>query len=228
MKRQYFLVIDTETTLDHTVLDFAAVVCDRRGKIYHSCAVVVKDVELSTLYHNKDSGFFNSANLERRISKYNDMIADGRRMVASVAAINRWLDKCLEKYNPMLTAYNLTFDYGKCNNTGIILDKFTNRFCLWNAASSIICHRKPYLRYVLQNHLFNCPTPKGNMSFRTDAEAVAGFVTGALIDEPHTALEDITGFEIPILLKVIATKDWQSKICNYAWNNFQVKDHYHA
>lgn len=228
MKRQYFLVIDTETTLNNKVLDFAAVVCDRRGKIYHSCAVMVKDVELSTLYHNRDVGYFNTANLERRIAKYNDMIADGRRIMASVAAINRWLDKCLEKYNPVLTAYNLAFDYDKCNNTGIVLDKFTNRFCLWNAASSIICHRKPYLRYVLQNHLFNAPTPKRNMSFRTDAEAVAGFVTGAFIDEPHTALEDITGFEIPILLKVIAAKDWQSKICNYSWNNFQVKDHYYA
>ena len=228
MKRQYFLVVDTETTTDDKVIDFAAVVCDRRGKIYHSCAVVVKDVELSTLYHNTQTGFFNSANLNRRIAKYNDMLADGRRIVATVGAINRWLDKCAKKYNPMLTAYNLAFDYGKCNNTGIVLDQFTNRFCLWHAASSILCHRKPYLRYVLQNHLFNAPTPKHNMSFRTDAEAVAGFVTGAYIDEPHTALEDITGFEIPILLKVISTKDWQSKICAYAWNNFQVKDHYNA
>jgi len=228
MKQQYFCVVDTETTIDNKVIDFAAVIVDRRGKIYDSIAVIVKDLELSTLWYNEKTGFFNAANLERRIKNYNTMLDDGRRVIASVGAINRWLDKCITLYNPVLTAYNLTFDSEKCSNTGIILDGFTNRFCLWYAASAIICHRKAYLRYVLQNHLFNAPTERGNMTFRTDAEAVAGFVTGTFTKEPHTALEDITGYEIPVLLKVIAIKDWQSKICNYSWANFQVKDHFNA
>ena len=43
MKRQYFAVLDTETTLNDTVMDFAIVVCDRHGKIYNSCSVLVRE-----------------------------------------------------------------------------------------------------------------------------------------------------------------------------------------
>jgi len=44
MKRQYFAVLDTETTLNDTVMDFAIVVCDRHGKVYNSCSVLVREI----------------------------------------------------------------------------------------------------------------------------------------------------------------------------------------
>ena len=81
---------------------------------------------------------------------------------------------------------------------------------------------------MLDNHRFNNATDKGNMTFKTDAETVAGFVTGNLIAEPHTALEDARDFEIPILQKIVRSKGWRDRIEPYDWKKFQVKDHYNV
>ena len=72
MKRQYFAVLDTETTLNDTVMDFAIVVCDRHGKIYNSCSVLVREFyDPMTLFHDKNNnGFWSNANLERRRANY--------------------------------------------------------------------------------------------------------------------------------------------------------------
>jgi hypothetical protein len=230
MKRQYFAVLDTETTLNDTVMDFAIVVCDRHGKIYNSCSVLVREFyDPMTLFHDKNNtGFWSNANLERRRANYQNMLDSGTRMLASVTAINNWINKCIGTYDPILTAYNLAFDANKCANSGIVLDSFTSRFCLWQAAVGNICRSKKYKRFVLDNHRFNNATDKGNMTFKTDAETVAGFVTGNLITEPHTALEDARDFEIPILQKIVRSKGWRDRIEPYDWKKFQVKDHYNV
>jgi hypothetical protein len=230
MKRQYYAILDTETTLDDTVMDFAIIICDRKGKIYNKCGVLIREFyNPDNFFYNKNNnGFWSNANLERRRANYNNMINTGQRIIASVNAINNWINKCIGTYDPILTAYNLSFDLSKCANSNIILDDFTSRFCLWQAAIGNICHSKKYKRFVLENHRFNTPTDKGNMTFKTDAETVAAFITGVMIAEPHTALEDARDFELPILQKVINTKNWRNKITPYDWKNFQVKNHYTA
>ena len=40
-KKQYFCILDTETTMGDTVADFAMIICDREGNIYNQCAVLV-------------------------------------------------------------------------------------------------------------------------------------------------------------------------------------------
>ena len=126
MKRQYFAVLDTETTINDTVMDFAIVICDRHGKIYNSCSVLVREFyDPATLFHDKNAnGFWASANLERRRANYQNMLDSGTRMLASVTAINNWINKCIGTYDPILTAYNLAFDSSKCANSGIVLDSF--------------------------------------------------------------------------------------------------------
>jgi hypothetical protein len=226
--KQYFLVFDTETSITDKVVDFGAVICDRQGNIFSQCAVLVNTVfGVDSLFYDKAAaGIWSVNSVQRRMDNYNNMLNTGSRMLASVNAINRWLDKANTKYNPELTAYNLAFDISKCRNTGIELDIFQKRFCLWAASVGNICNTKAYREFVLSNHLFNARTDKGNMTYSTTAENVTGFLTGTLTDEPHTSLEDIIGYELPTLVHIAKKAKWREKITPYSWNYHQVNQHF--
>ncbi len=116
-KKEYFCIIDSETTITDKVFDFAAVICDRTGKIHHQCAIIVQDFCNDELFYDNRNPIWSRQNATKKRDEYSKMVASGSRMVASSNAINRWLDKAIEKYNPMLTAYNLSFDDGKCRNS---------------------------------------------------------------------------------------------------------------
>lgn len=227
-KKQFFLIVDTETTITDKVADFGAVICDRTGKIHAQCAVMVQNVfGVDDLFFDKNaSGLWSKASVERRTGHYQAMLENGSRMLASVHAINRWLEKAAAKYDPELTAYNLPFDASKCANTQIDLNMFSKRFDLWAAAVGNICNTKAFKNFVLQNHRFNAPTEKGNMTFKTDAETVTGFLSGQMTEEPHTSLEDVIGYELPTLVHIVKKKNWRDNITPYAWSDHQVKDHF--
>ena len=218
-KKDYFITIDTETTQDNLVADFAAVITDKKGNIHAQIAVLVKSVftnkELHPLFHlYGDSGdMWSKAGLPKRYAAYEKMLDNGTRMLATKAAINKWLYLAAGKYNPILTAYNLPFDIDKCRNTEIDLDVFKNRFCLWAAAQHKWGKTKQYKNFALANNALNNATlptknfPHGNLSFKTNAETMARFILGLpdMPDEPHTALEDVIDYELPIL-KTISLK----------------------
>jgi hypothetical protein len=227
-KKQYFAILDTETTVADTVADIGIAIVDREGVIHNQMAVLVAGhYGTHELFHDKNANdIWGYAGLNRRKASYNAMLETGTRMIAGVSAVNLWIQKAIGRYNPTLTAYNLAFDVSKCNNTGIDLNGFKDRFCLWQAAVGNICNSKGYKQFVLDNHLFNTPTGKGNMTFKTNAEVVCGYITGTLIDEPHTAIEDAINFELPILKHILKKRDWQSKVTPYDWNKFQVKNHF--
>ena len=239
-KKDYFLTVDSETTNTDMVADFAAVISDRKGNILNQCAVLVdgifnnpsehplfvdKRVPLESIWSRNGQG--------KRYDNYRRMLEGGSRMIASIAAINRWLDKAASTYNPYLTAYNLPFDRNKCENTGIDLTMFENQFCLWAASYSRWAHTKKYKNFVLSQHGFNIPTALGNMSYKTNAEIMARFVLNKpdLEDEPHTALEDIIFYELPILnalVKSTSTKNLIENTKPYNWKDFQVKNWFKA
>ena len=229
-KKQFFLIVDTETSITDKVADFGAVVCDRQGQIFTQCAILVQSVfGVDSLFYDRNApGIWSQASVSRRMDNYNAMLNAGSRMLASVNAINRWLEKVAGKYNPTLTAYNLAFDNSKCANTGIDLNMFSDRFCLWGAAVGNICNTKKYREFVLQNHLFNTPTAKGNMTFSTTAEAVTGYLSGNMTEEPHTSIEDIIGYELPTLVHILKRRDWKEKVIPYDWNKHQVRNHFQA
>ena len=229
-KKQYFAIIDTETTMADTVADCAIVVCDRQGVIHNQMAVLVQGhYGVNELFHDKKANdIWGYAGLEKRKANYTAMLENGSRMVASVNAINRWVAHAIGKYNPTLTAYNLPFDDSKCANTGIDLSGFADRFCLWSAAVGNICNTKAYKQFCVENHLFTNRTGFGNMSLKTSAESVTGFLNGSMTDEPHTALEDIIGYELPTLVHILKKRDWKEKIKPYAWAQHQVKDWFTA
>lgn len=227
-KKQYFAILDTETTTENTVADFAIIICDREGKIYNQCAVLVSDhYGKFELFHDKNANdIWGYGGLIKRKQAYVEMLDTGVRMLASVNAINKWIIQAIAKYNPELTAYNLAFDLDKCKKTEIDLTGFSNSFCLWQAAVGNICDTKKFKQFVLENHGFNKPTEFGNMTMQTNAEIVAGFINGEFKKEPHTALEDCRDFEKPILCEILKKRNWREKITPYNWRAFQVKDHF--
>jgi len=235
-KKVYLGIADTETTADNLVADFAMTLSDRKGNVITQCAVLVRGVydepDCHPLFTNEASGaLWNQESLNRRYEAYQNMLDSGSRMLASVQAVNNWLYMAKAQYNPVLTAYNLAFDMDKCRNTGINLDIFDKRFCLWAACVTAYGTSRKYRQFILENHLFKPVTKHGNMSYPTNAETMARFVLGqiGLPDEPHTALEDILGYEKPVLDRLLRNRSLKwllNETVPYNWKRFQVKDHF--
>jgi len=229
-----YLIIDTETTQDSLVADFSAVIVDKKGNILNQCAILINgifnDAENHPLFFTSDKeGIWSKAGQDKRYDIYMSMLDAGTRSLASVNAINRWLEKAKAQFNPVLTAYNLPFDLHKCTNTGIDLAIFERHFCLWAASFSHWSKSKKFRQFVLNSHAFNTPTEHGNMTFKTNAETMARFVLGNpnLDDEPHTALEDIIFYELPILRRLArlrSTKWLLGEVSPYNWRELQVRD----
>lgn len=236
-KKDYYLIVDTETTMTEKVADFGAVVVDKHGEIQAQCSVLVRGVfGIDPLFYiagENENTLWSKQGKDRRFTAYNEMVENGSRMIASVAAINRWLERVAGKFDPILTAYNLPFDVDKCNKTGIDLNMFTKRFCLWRAAFNKWALSKRYRNFVLSVHAFNAPTKLGNMSFKTNAEVMTRFITNQpdLPDEPHTAIEDVIGYELPILIQLVRTtkkRDFMNPELAFDWKKVQVKNHFTA
>jgi hypothetical protein len=237
MKKDYYLIIDTETTINDKVADFGAVICDRKGNIADQCAVLVSGVfgidPLFYIANEKEKSLWSKQGKDRRFTKYNEMLENGTRMLASVNAINNWLERTKREYNPILTAYNLPFDMDKCNKTGIDLTMFKNSFCMWRAAFNKYAMTKSYKNFTMQIHAINPPTKLGNCSFQTNAEVMARFILDEpdLQDEPHLALEDVVGYELPILKRLIQTTKksvFMDPELGFDWRKVQLKNHFKA
>jgi hypothetical protein len=218
-RKKYYLILDSETSMDRHVQDFGAVLCDRQGNIHHSIGVLVAPYWGSEkLFYNRDSGFFGLKNLALREDNYKRMLESGERMLCSVSAVNKWLEKAVHNYDPILTAYNLAFDADVCKNSGIDLSIFKDNFCLWKESSRVFASRKSYINFCIEHKNFSA---KFNM--QTSAEVMAAYITGEAIAEPHTALEDARDFELPILVKLLQQKKGIKHIA-YNWRNYQGKN----
>ena len=118
-KPDYWLITDTETTQDHKVADFGAILVNRKGQILTQSAVLVADYYLNReehpLFHlfGDENDIWSKAGLPARYERYDEMIENGTRQIASVNAINRWLARVKAEFNPYSTAYNLAFDKDK-------------------------------------------------------------------------------------------------------------------
>lgn len=225
-QKEFFLIVDVETTIENKVFDFAAVVVDRKGEIHAQCAVIVHEfIEQNLFYIPNEAGHWSKQYSVQKRANYDAMLVDGRRMVASVNAINKWIAKAIGKYNPTWTAYNKAFDAEKCASSGIDLTGFKNSFCLWHLSCTMYAKTKAYRAFVLENHYFGNRTGYGNMTYKTNAEVMSHFIKNEFSEEPHTALEDIIGYELPIFQAIAAKKDWKKKIIvAYNWREFQLKN----
>lgn len=234
--RKFFLIVDTETTQTNRVADFGAIVCDLQGNIHAQCGALVReyylDREKHPLFHVKGTAdpLWGQANLPTRYARYDEMLADGSRFLASKAAINRWLAQVKDKYNPVVTAYNWGFDRDKLRKSGLDFDQFRAAFCLWHAAADKWGNSRAFRQFVLDNHCFNNKSKTGFITFQTNAEVMARFILGdaAMPDEPHTALEDARDYELPILRRLlqVSTPKQYMNPKPYTYREFQLRDWY--
>lgn len=236
-KKKFFVTIDTETTQTGMVADIGIVVSDRKGEIHHEAGILIGDFfsdkdnhPLFHIYGDKND-IFSKESLPKRYAAYEQMLQDGRRMLASVHAVNRYLTKIAVKYQPVMTAYNLAFDRDKMNNSGIIASElFPQSFCLWHAAVNKWGNTRAYRQFVLDNHYFGARTSKtGHMGIKTNADVMAKFLLGpGLADEPHTALEDAKYYEVPILTALVkntSPRDYMNPP-PYNYRDWAVRDHF--
>jgi hypothetical protein len=232
-RKKHFLIVDTETTQDGKVADLGVVVCDKQGNIAYEGGFMVAEVfcdrEKHPLFHvfGDANDVFSKASLPGRYRRYEEMLKDGRRMLASKAAINSLLTKINLRYKPVLTAYNLGFDTGKMANTGLDLTHFEQRFCLWHAAAQKWGTNKDFLRFVLDNGYLGNRTKNGHVGVQTKADVLAKFLLGpGLEDEPHTALEDARDYERPILAALVKNTPVAEYMnpTPYNWQSFAAKN----
>jgi len=199
--KHYYLIVDVETTGDQRVADFGAVVVDRKGNIVASLGVLIEGIFGETDFH------WALGNPKHTLAKYRGMMAQGQRAIASPAFVNRWLAEINAQYSPVLTAYNIGFDWGKCNNTDIDLGIFSKRFDLMMAAKTVILPMPEYEAACIENDWF---TDGGKLSAKADH--VARFLDSTLPIEPHTALEDARDYESVILAAIIANPMSRDKL----------------
>jgi len=208
MNKHYYLIVDTETTIKNTVADFGAVITDRSGEIIEQFGVLLDghfgSIDLFSDFRAPAESLWSTQAAHRREQDYRGMVKRGFRSIASPAHVQLWLARILGQYNPVVTAYNLSFDFGKCANTGIDIGIFQNRFCLMKAAFNTLCKLPEYSAFCRDN---NHITPTGKLS--RSADTVAKFVArdhyNSLVDEPHTALEDARDYESLILHEILKT-----------------------
>lgn len=205
--KHFYLIVDTETTTRQTVADFGAVIVDRQGQIIDQFgAMVLGHFGKFDLFYDPsapDSAFWSAQSGKRRSKNYDQMLETGERSISSVGLINQWLAATNARYNPVLTAYNISFDLGKCRNTRINLGIFNQRFCLMKAAKRDIGVLADYQRFCYENGLLTAKLKQPQMT----ADSMAKYISGAdLADEPHTALEDARDYEAMILAYILKTK----------------------
>ena len=202
--RHYYLIVDTETTKKQTVADFGAVLMTKQGEIVERFgAMVLGHFGQMPLFSDPsahDSAIWSEQSAQRREKDYYSMLETGARSIVSVAGINQLLTRINAQYSPVVTAYNLSFDLGKCRNTGIDLGIFSQSFCLMKAAKRQIGSVADYHDFCYTNNLLTAIQKKPSMT----ADTMAKFIFGIdLQDEPHTALEDAQFYEAPILTKIL-------------------------
>lgn len=202
--RHYYLIVDTETTQRGTVADFGAVLITKQGEIIERFgAMVLNHFGSLPLFSDPtapDSALWSEQSAKRREKDYYSMLDTGERSISSVGLINQWLTGINARYAPVLTAYNIAFDLGKCRNTRIDLGIFAQSFCLMKAAKRQIGTLAEYHDFCNANGLLTAKLRNPSMT----ADTMAKFIFGtSLEDEPHTALEDAQFYEAPILTKIL-------------------------
>ena len=205
--RHYYLIVDTETTQRGTVADFGAVLITKQGEIVERFgAMVLNHFGSLPLFSDPtapDSALWSEQSAKRREKDYYSMLDSGERSISSVGLINQWLSATYARYNPVLTAYNISFDLGKCRNTRINLGIFNQRFCLMKAAKRAIGSLADYHKFCHAHGFLTAKLRKPSMTADTMAKYILGI---DLQDEPHTALEDARDYEAVILAYILNGK----------------------
>jgi hypothetical protein len=226
MKREMFLVLDTETcnTVDEPLpYDIGWAVCDRYGNIYEERSFIVAE----TFLDMKD--VMASAYYVKKIPMYWDDIKRGSRIISGIWNIRRTMLNDIKKYNiKKVGAYNMAFDKKALNNLIRYISKSFLRwwfpfsieyFCIWNMACDILLNRTTYIKFAKQNGFLS---EAGNI--QTSAECAFRYIK-KMVDfyESHTGLEDVK-IEVEIMAHCYKQhKKMTTNIDRLCWRKVQNK-----
>ena len=224
-KKEYYLIIDTETanTIEEPLCyDVGYCIADRTGKIYLQRAFVVAEIFLDM------PDLMKSAYYAEKIPLYWDMIKSKEKTLKSFFNIRKIIQEDMKKYNiKKVCAYNAHFDRTALNNTLRYLSKSrfrwffpwkTEYLCIWHMACQVLLNRSTYRKFAMQNGLIK---ESGNL--QTSAEACYKYITDKVeFTESHMGLEDVL-IETEILSKCFRThKKMDTSINRLCWRIPQV------
>lgn len=202
--KNYFLVVDTETTNsidDAIVYDYAYAVADSEGNIYERASFIVYDTFIL------ERELMQSAYYAEKIPQYEKDLALKARRLVTFETARKLTKEVMENYGiTKVWAYNARFDKNSLNTTMRYLTKSQFRYffpkgtefcCIWSVACQTICQTPEYFKFAENNNYIT----KGRI--KTSAEVVHRFLTGNNdFIESHTALEDVE-IEVGILAAVL-------------------------
>lgn len=200
-KSNIYMLIDIESTQAAHAYDVAICLVNK-GIVIHELSCIIEDFYQEPLFSG-GFGYFSRQSLAKRTANYAKMLKDGSRILCSINHANRWIQKAILTYGDrlILTAYNLDFDAGIAQNSGIQLPENIRSFCLWNLSVKLFAHRESYIKFCFKNkHL------TGKFNIVTNAEVMSDYLRGYHIREKHSAMEDLQLQEIPILLYCLRQK----------------------
>jgi len=190
----YYAVFDTETAngLDDPIMyDFGFAIVDKRGKVYDTRSMIIREV----FYGMRD--LMKSAYYANKIPQYEKDIANGQRKVVSLYEAKKIFNDVCKEYNvKACIAHNARFDYRSTSKTQRYLTKSKYRFFLpygvelWDTmkmANDTICKQVHYKEWCHDNGYL---TKRGVV--RKTAEILYRYISGEHdFSESHTGLEDV-------------------------------------
>ena len=193
-RKNYYMVFDTETANgldDPIVYDLGFAVIDKKGKVYETHSLVIRDV----FYEMND--LMQSAYYANKLPKYHEEIASGQRKVVSFYEAKRLFKEVCDRYNiKVAVAHNARFDYRSTTKTQRYITKSKYRFFLpygielWDTmkmANDTICKQTMYKEWCKANGYMT-----KNNQVRKTAEILYRYISGKYdFIESHTGLEDV-------------------------------------
>ncbi len=225
-KKNYFLVLDTETcnTIDQPLpYDVGWAICDSKGNIYEQRSFVVSEIFLGL------ADVMKSAYYAEKIPSYWEDIKSGNRIVKGMWDIRRTMIADMKSYKiKAVGAYNMGFDKRALNNLIRYVSKSflrwwfpfgTEFFCIWNMACNAILNRTSYIRFATENGFISDAD-----NIITSAECAYRYITNSIdFIENHTGLEDVK-IEIAIMAECYRQhRAFDKKINPGCWRLVQRK-----
>ena len=192
MEKEFFVVLDTETTNsidDPLAYDVGFAVVDAMGNVYAHYSFVVAEVFL-------DEELMESAYFAEKIPMYWEDIKAGRRTLAKFSTISRTLARIMKEYDTnIICAHNARFDYRSTNTTQRFLTSSKYRYFfpygveIWDTLKMA---RKAFDDSQYDEFCYNNNYITKNGRKRYTAEILYRFITNNIdFEESHTGLEDV-------------------------------------
>ena len=192
MEKEFFIVLDTETTNsidDPLAYDVGFAVVNDEGRVFEAYSFVVAEVFL-------DEELMESAYFKEKIPMYWEDIKAGRRTLAKLSTISRTLAHIMKKYDTnIICAHNARFDYRSTNTTQRFLTSSKYRYFfpygveIWDTLKMA---RKAFDNSQYDEFCYNNNYITKNGRKRYTAEILYRFITDNIdFEESHTGLEDV-------------------------------------